>query len=59
MIKEAIKFMKRSKREVLTTDDINSALRLRNVEVCLEWGGAVGLLRRGERGRVLISIIYV
>eukprot|EP00026_Physarum_polycephalum_P005691 Phypoly_transcript_05726.p1 GENE.Phypoly_transcript_05726~~Phypoly_transcript_05726.p1 ORF type:complete len:428 (+),score=90.24 Phypoly_transcript_05726:605-1888(+) len=29
---EAIKFMKRSKREVLTTDDINSALRLRNVE---------------------------
>jgi transcription initiation factor TFIID subunit 6 len=30
---EAIKFMKRSKRDTLTTDDVNSALRLRNIEV--------------------------
>eukprot|EP01122_Echinamoeba_exundans_P003285 TRINITY_DN1340_c0_g1_i2.p1 TRINITY_DN1340_c0_g1~~TRINITY_DN1340_c0_g1_i2.p1 ORF type:complete len:502 (-),score=73.97 TRINITY_DN1340_c0_g1_i2:300-1805(-) len=30
---EAIKFMRHSKREKLTTDDINSALRLRNIEL--------------------------
>jgi len=32
IMQEAIKFMRRSKREMLTTDDVNSALRLRNVE---------------------------
>eukprot|EP00727_Mastigamoeba_balamuthi_P005850 m51a1_g1885 hypothetical protein (431) ;mRNA; r:712151-713858 len=32
VIQEASKFMMRSKREVLTTSDINSALRLRGVE---------------------------
>eukprot|EP01132_Coremiostelium_polycephalum_P000693 gene693-854_t len=30
---EAIKFMKHSKREYLSTEDINNALRLRNIEV--------------------------
>lgn len=30
---EAIKCMRHSKRSILTTDDVNSALSLRNVEV--------------------------
>jgi hypothetical protein len=30
---EAIKCMRHSKRSILTTDDVDSALRLRNVEV--------------------------
>ena len=30
--KESLKFMRHAKREVLTTEDVNSALRLRNVE---------------------------
>eukprot|EP01112_Ceratiomyxa_fruticulosa_P018642 TRINITY_DN59_c0_g2_i3.p1 TRINITY_DN59_c0_g2~~TRINITY_DN59_c0_g2_i3.p1 ORF type:complete len:413 (-),score=72.38 TRINITY_DN59_c0_g2_i3:197-1435(-) len=29
---EAVKFMRHSKREILSTDDVNAALRLRNVE---------------------------
>ncbi|KAH3756831.1 transcription initiation factor TFIID complex 60 kDa subunit [Pelomyxa schiedti] len=32
LIQEAAKFMRRSKRDVLTTTDVNSALRLKNVE---------------------------
>lgn len=32
-MQEAIKFMRHSKRERMTTEDINNALRLRNVEV--------------------------
>lgn len=31
---EAIKFMNHSKRTCMTTEDVNNALRLRNVEVC-------------------------
>jgi transcription initiation factor TFIID subunit 6 len=30
---EAIKFMKHSKRSRMTTEDVNNALRLRNIEV--------------------------
>lgn len=33
---EALKFAKHAKRTTLTTEDINNALRLRNVEVGLE-----------------------
>ncbi len=33
MVQEAIKCMRHSKRSILTTDDVDSALRLRNVEV--------------------------
>lgn len=32
-LQEAIKCMRHSKRSILTTDDVNSALSLRNVEV--------------------------
>lgn len=31
-LQESLKFMRHAKREVLTTDDVNAALRLRNVE---------------------------
>ncbi|EGG22084.1 TATA-binding protein-associated-factor [Cavenderia fasciculata] len=33
IVQESIKFMKHSKREYLSTDDINDALKLRNIEV--------------------------
>jgi hypothetical protein len=33
VVQEAIKCMRHSKRSILTTDDVDSALRLRNVEV--------------------------
>lgn len=33
VIKEAVKCMRHSKRNLLTTEDVDSALRLRNVEV--------------------------
>lgn len=33
LVQEAIKFMKHGRRDTLTTDDINYALRLRNCEV--------------------------
>lgn len=32
---DAAKFMRHAKRGTLTTEDINNALRLRNVQVCL------------------------
>lgn len=31
-MQESLKFMRHAKREVLTTEDVNAALRLRNVE---------------------------
>ena len=34
IIQDASKFMKHSKRRVLTTDDINHALSMKNIEVC-------------------------
>jgi transcription initiation factor TFIID subunit 6 len=32
---EAIKFMRHAHRQYLTSDDVNNALRLRNIEVCI------------------------
>jgi histone H3/H4 len=37
-LQEAVKCMRHSKRSILTTDDVNSALSLRNVEVILFCG---------------------
>ncbi|GAM24067.1 hypothetical protein SAMD00019534_072420, partial [Acytostelium subglobosum LB1] len=37
---ESIKFMKHSKREYLTTEDINHALKLRNIEVLYGYGAS-------------------
>ncbi|EFA74603.1 TATA-binding protein-associated-factor [Heterostelium album PN500] len=37
---ESIKFMKHAKREYLTTDDINNALKLRNIEVLYGYGAS-------------------
>lgn len=34
-LQEAVKCMRHSKRSILTTDDVNSALSLRNVEVII------------------------
>jgi hypothetical protein len=57
--------MKRSKREVLTTDDINSALRLRNVEVFYSKCHVICFLVVGKRfscvgvAVVACSIVYV
>jgi transcription initiation factor TFIID subunit 6 len=34
IVQEAMKFMRHGKRTKLTVDDINNALRVRNVEVC-------------------------
>lgn len=39
IIQEAIKFMRHSKREKMTTEDVNNALRLRNVETLYGFSG--------------------
>jgi transcription initiation factor TFIID subunit 6 len=39
LLQEALKFAKHAKRTKLTTEDINNALRLRNVEVGHSWCG--------------------
>lgn len=36
IIQDASKFMRHSKRKLLTTDDVNHALSMKNIEVCLK-----------------------
>eukprot|EP00884_Botryococcus_braunii_P019297 jgi/Botrbrau1/6050/Bobra.0042s0033.1 len=40
IVQDAAKFMRHSKRDTLSTDDINRAMRLRNVEPVFGFGGS-------------------
>ncbi|KYR01993.1 TATA-binding protein-associated-factor [Tieghemostelium lacteum] len=55
---EAIKFMKHSKRETMTTDDINNALRLRNIDMLYGYNSSSNEVMRFSKTHTPTQAIY-